>query len=101
MDELKTRARAERGALLLDRRLPGWHIRVSEPLSMQSMRNCVLAKLYDSFKEGAAALELDETQTLLHGFRADRTDGLTDMSGFTHYYTLLTKCWREEILKRM
>jgi hypothetical protein len=111
MTDFKTRA--NRGARVLDRIYPGWHLRINEAqLDIASTQNCVLGQLFreegrrqdGSFMPGFSyAYDLIDDRNVYPnsvfgrlGFMPERTD---PMPGRESCY-LLTVAWREELLAR-
>jgi hypothetical protein len=62
---------------------------------MGSTKDCMLAQLFGSFREGVEALGLDEIETVALGFRGTTAE-LRTMNDFTRYYATLTATWELE-----
>ena len=93
--------RAVAGALFLDEHLPEWPRLLTRQLSMASTRNCVLAQLFERFRQGAATLKLDDAATLYLGFRACSSELGNNIRAFKPYYDVLTQAWESERRKRL
>lgn len=99
------RRRAERGALLLDARLPGWHQRLNlNALRMANSCRCVLGQLHGNYGLGLDAVEAP------HFLREDARGEFAVEHGFTlpdepdwwhaDGWVLLRQAWAEEVLRR-
>ena len=100
------RARAARGAEILDDRDPGWADRIDPgSLALGDGAACVLGQLWGEYRRGlgrARVLDLSSAPTRFVspvdlGFQAvgDLGDAAEDLD-----YALLTRAWRDEVARR-
>lgn len=89
--------RARAGQLYMSHhpKLVQWPQRIVRPLKMGSTKDCMLAQLFGSFREGVEALGLDEIETVELGFRGTTAE-LRSMREFGQYYKILTSSWELE-----
>ena len=81
--------KAEKGAALLDERLPGWRKMVApESLQLRWCSTCVLGQLFGDYERGVNALGLSDAEAREYGFYV--TDGRKS-SLWGH----LTEAWRQ------
>ncbi|MEK7187922.1 MAG: hypothetical protein AAB691_03715 [Patescibacteria group bacterium] len=88
---LRTLIRAERGASLLDRKMPNWTEKVSLwNLRMGCDRRHVLGQLYGSSEAGYAGLGIVGTGQIIHeGFTADIRDFFPGLKLWCVWTTLI------------
>lgn len=92
------RTKAERGARFLDRRQPGWFLRVNtKNFNMEDGRHCVIGQLFGVFEFGRRELGLSRRQVVRLGFYIP----LFGLTRTTDYYRALTKAWVQEIETRL
>lgn len=86
--------KAERGADLLDQRVPRWAEQIDiESLNLDSWVNCVLAQIFGDYSPALEALELNgKTGADEHGFYIDSS---------APEYGILTNIWRRLIAERL
>ena len=78
--------RAEKGAALLDERLPGWRTQIDvDGLELRWCSACVLGQLFGDYDRGVAALGLTKQEEREYGFWVPRES----------WYTRLTEAWRK------
>lgn len=83
------RAAVQRGAALLDQRVPGWRGRVDVlTLNMRSARLCVLGQLYGDYYDAVHVLNLGSSACEEHGFNSEWP---------TWNYEELTSLWIAEV----
>jgi len=86
---IMARSRVKNGALLLDEHVPGWAVRISQPLHMVDPCYCILGQLFGGYIRGRVDLNLSEDDREL-GF--DAGPGLG--------YNFFDTAWKEEITAR-
>lgn len=108
MPDTNMRARAERGAALLDTARPYWYESISVgALDVADCRTCVLGQVYGDYASGRAALFPDpsnymstsaevsvDTTSDYYGF------SMFDVSVFVSQWDTLTQAWRDIISER-
>ena len=99
----EARKRAGRGAVYLDRMLPGWYRRIDlDTLCLGDGINCILGQLYGSFLEGLSwSLVLESTPYRFAPIRL----GFMCVWGVCQAlqeqdYEYLNQAWREELQQR-
>ncbi len=93
------RERAKAGAAYLDLFAPWWH-EGAGGINIAQKRSCALAAVYGDYTRGIDALQLNDEQTLLLGFRGCRHELNNNMSLFPKYYAALSQAWWCELTFR-
>jgi hypothetical protein len=105
--------RVERGAALLDRAEPGWHLRIArDRLAMESCDRCVLGQLHGDYLKGFRCVLRDLPARNLysaaeHGFTLHGAEQeAIDPSGTASEQTLarfaaLADLWRAQVTRRL
>ncbi|MEK7583502.1 MAG: hypothetical protein AAB483_03845 [Patescibacteria group bacterium] len=84
--------RVQRGAALLDKRVPGWVMRINlETLDIGESQFCVLGQLFKSYSNGFQALGIPGGAGI-HGFNS--------IGGKSAEYALLNPAWKCLIKRR-
>jgi hypothetical protein len=89
------RANAGQKFLAAHATLSNWPTRVLRPIRMGSTKECILAQLFGTFRTGADALGLSDTDTVDLGFRGT-TSELRTMKDFGRYYAVLSASWETD-----
>jgi hypothetical protein len=98
--------RAEKGAKLLDEKVPGWAAIIDlEKLKMDSMRECVLGQIFGHFLEGQAFLfgrdwpdYNDDARS--HGFYPHFTEVGVPVESLLEIDEMKNEIWTNFILRR-
>jgi hypothetical protein len=107
MTRLASRRRARaaaRGAMLLDRKMPGWWLDVRpERLDQSNTYRCVCGQLAGKFSSWEITLErlkMPYALTARYGFRLTFATLLTTGRVTDRAYDELTEFWREQVTRR-
>ena len=57
----KLRDNVARGVALLNRIMPGWHKKITDPLDMEGCHSCILGQLFNTYNNGVSFLIANET----------------------------------------
>ena len=90
--------RVQRGAKLLDKKMPGWEDKIHWQLWMWSNSSCVLGQTFGNYFQGLQALGLPLDQAVELGF-TQKEDGGT-WSQRAASWSKLGQYWEREIKKR-
>ncbi len=76
----KAKRRVQRGANLLDDKMPDWRERTDR--NRLASLGCILVDLYGSYSEGQVALDLNKKQAKRHGFIRSKKVEWSDLESF-------------------